>query len=65
MRASGDSIDCVFYQGGADCDEIWPCTRTITLAAPALRAPVLSLSGKLVLAAALVGLVAMRRPGLR
>lgn len=63
--ASGDSIDCVFYQGGADCDEIWPCTGTITLAAPPLPVPVLSLSGKLLLAAVLVGVVAMRKRGLR
>jgi hypothetical protein len=54
--ASGDPINNVFHQGGG------PYTGTITLTRrPSLRLPVLSLWGKLALAAILLGSVVRRR----
>ena len=61
---SGDSINNQFVHAGYPECTTFPCTGTITLAPPAIGVPALSLSGKLLLAAALlgIGVVYRRRP---
>lgn len=55
--ASGDPVDNAFHQGGGD----YTGTITLTRVLPAIRVPALSLSGKLLLAAALIGFGAVHR----
>ena len=64
--AAGDSINNQFVHAGYPECTSFPCTGTITLAPPGyLVVPALSWSGKLLLAAALIGFGLAHRRGPR